>query len=145
MLYKKELLGIIGLMLLIACSSSLWDDLPEPIATFISTYYPLSGISEYNEHNGNYYVTIKNGATLTFDSNYNWLEVNGNGVVLPELFIQDALEPKLIQYLMELELTNEVYAAKNDPREIILDMLDYKIRYIKESGEISQIGGTPKG
>ena len=98
MLYKKELISIVGLFMLIACSSSLWDDLPEPIATFISTYYPMSGISEYNEHNGVY-------------------------------------------YLMELELTDEVYAAKNDPREVILDMLDYKIRYIKESGDISQIGG----
>ena len=142
MLYKKELLSIVGLMLLIACSSSLWDDLPEPIATFISTYYPMSGISEYNEHNGTYYVTIKNGATMTFDSSYNWLEVNGNGVVLPELFVQDALEPKLVQYLMELEMTDEVYSAKNDPREVILDMLDYKIRYVKETGEISQIGGV---
>lgn len=142
MLYKKELISIVGLFMLIACSSSLWDDLPEPIATFISTYYPMSGISEYNEHNGVYYVTIKNGATMTFDSNYTWLEINGNGVVLPQLFIQDALEPKLVQYLMELELTDEVYAAKNDPREVILDMLDYKIRYIKESGDISQIGGS---
>lgn len=78
---------------------------------------------------------------MTFDSNYTWLEINGNGVVLPQLFIQDALEPKLVQYLMELELTDEVYAAKNNPREVILDMLDYKIRYIKESGDISQIGG----
>lgn len=141
MLYKKELISIVGLFMLIACSSSLWDDLPEPIAIFISTYYPMSGISEYNEHNGIYYVTIKNGATMTFDSNYTWLEINGNGVVLPQLFIQDALEPKLVQYLMELELTDEVYAAKNDPREVILDMLDYKIRYIKERGDISQIGG----
>lgn len=38
MLYKKELISIVGLFMLIACSSSLWDDLPEPIATFISTY-----------------------------------------------------------------------------------------------------------
>lgn len=142
MLYKKELTAFLGLLLLMACSSSLWDDLPQPIANFISTYYPMSGISEYNEHNGDYYVTIKNGASLVFDSNYNWLEVNGNGVVLPELFVQDALEPKLLQYLMELELTDDVYAATNDPREVILDMLNYKIRYIKETGEISQIGGV---
>lgn len=142
MLYKKELLTILGLFLLIACSSSLWDDMPEPIATFVSTYYPMSGISEYSEHNGVYYVTIKNGASMTFDSTYTWLEVNGNGVVLPQLFVQDALEPKLVQYLMELELTDQVYAAKNDPREVILDMLNYKIRYIKETGEISQIGGV---
>lgn len=140
MLYKKELTCIIGLFLLIACSSSLWDDLPEPISTFISTYYPMSGISEYNEHDDIYYVKIKNGATLKFDSTYTWLEVNGNGVVLPEIFVQDALEPKLVQYLMELELTDEVYAATNNPREVTLDMLDYKIRYIKETGEISQTG-----
>lgn len=140
MLYKKELTYIIGLFLLIACSSSLWDDLPEPISTFISTYYPMSGISEYNEHDGIYYVKIKNGATLKFDSTYTWLEVNGNGVVLPEIFVQDALEPKLVQYLMELELTDEVYAATNNPREVTLDMLDYKIQYIKETGEISQTG-----
>ncbi len=140
MLYKKELTYIIGLFLLIACSSSLWDDLPEPISTFISTYYPMSGISEYNEHDGIYYVKIKNGATLKFDSTYTWLEVNGNGVVLPEIFVQDALEPKLVQYLMELELTDEVYAATNNPREVTLDMLDYKILYIKETGEISQTG-----
>lgn len=141
MLYKKELLGIITLLLFMSCSNSLWDELPDPISTFISTYYPMSGISEYNEHDGNYYVTIKNGASMIFDSNYTWIEVNGNGVTLPQIFIQDALEPKLVQYLLELELTGDVYLARNDPREVILDMLDYKIRYIKETGEISQIGG----
>lgn len=143
MLYKKELLSLIGLLLVMACSNSdLWDEMPEPIARFISTYYPMSGISEYNEHDGVYYVTVKNGASMEFDSSYNWISINGNGDVLPAIFIQDAMEPKLLQYLMELELTNQVYAAKNDPREVILDMLNYKIRYIKETGDISQIGGV---
>ncbi len=40
---------------------------------------------------------------------------------------------------METESVGEVFAAHNDPREVILDMLDYKIRYIKESGEIMEI------
>ncbi len=140
MSYKKESFSLAAIILLFACSSNnLWDDLPGPISQFISNYYPMSGISEYNEHNGNYYVTIKNGATMEFDSSYQWVEVDGNGVVLPELFVQDALEPKLLQYLMELELTDEVYSAQNGPREVILDMIDFKIRYVKETGEISQI------
>ncbi|MFG6381757.1 MAG: hypothetical protein K1V87_06590 [Muribaculum sp.] len=139
MIYKKEIAGVIAILMLMACSHSLWDSLPGPIGTFISTYYPLSNISSYDENNGTYYVTIKNGATITFDSDYQWTYINGNGEKLPQIFVEDKLEPKLVQYLMETESVGEVFAAHNDPREVILDMLDYKIRYIKESGEIMEI------
>ncbi len=128
----------ITIVLLIACSNSLWDELPAPISTFISSYYPMSGISKYSESDDTYYVTIKNGATLVFDSNYEWKSINGNGVTLPEIFITDKLPEKLVKYLTELELTNSVYAAENEPRTVILTMLDYKIKYIKETGEITQ-------
>ncbi len=138
MLKIKEISTLTILLLLIACSNSLWDELPSPISTFISTYYPMSGISKYDESNGNYYVTIKNGATMMFNSNYEWININGNGTTLPEIFVTDKLPEKLVKYLTELEMTNEVYAAENEPREIILSMLNFKIKYIKETGEISQ-------
>ena len=98
----------------------------------------MSGISKYDETNDKYYVTIKNGASLIFDSNYEWTSINGNGTTLPEIFVTDKLPEKLVRYLTELELTKEVYAAENEPRIIILSMLNYKIKYIKETGEISQ-------
>lgn len=138
MLKIKEISTLTILLLLIACSNSLWDELPSPISTFISTYYPMSGISKYDESNDNYYVTIKNGATMVFNSNYEWVNINGNGTTLPEIFVTDKLPEKLVKYLTELEMTNEVYAAENEPREIILSMLNFKIKYIKETGEISQ-------
>lgn len=138
MLKIKEISTLTILLLLIACSNSLWDELPSPISTFISTYYPMSGISKYDESNDNYYVTIKNGATMVFNSNYEWVNINGNGTTLPEIFVTDKLPEKLVKYLTELEMTNEVYAAENEPREIILSMLNFKIKCIKETGEISQ-------
>ena len=70
MVHRKYLFTIVGLLILLSCSSSLWDELPGPISEFLSTYYPSSTISSYSEHNGEYYVTVKNGASLTFDSNY---------------------------------------------------------------------------
>lgn len=138
MLRIKELATVTILLLLIACSNSLWDELPSPISTFISTYYPMSGISKYSESNDNYYVTIKNGASLVFDSNYEWKSINGNGTTLPEIFVTDKLPEKLVKYLTELEETDAVYAAENQPRSIILSMLNYKITYTKETGDVTQ-------
>lgn len=135
---KKELSTLAILLLLIACSSSVWDELPSQISTFISTYYPMSGISKFSETDDQYQVTIKNGATIVFDSNYEWVSINGNGVPLPEIFVTNKLPQKLVTYLTELEETTQVYAAQNDPRTVILTMLNYKISYIKETGEISQ-------
>ncbi len=138
MLRIKELATVTILLLLIACSNSLWDELPSPISTFISTYYPMSGISKYSESNDTYYVTIKNGASLVFDSNYEWKSINGNGTTLPEIFVTDKLPEKLVKYLTELEETDAVYAAENQPRSIILSMLNYKITYTKETGDVTQ-------
>lgn len=75
---------------------------------------------------------------MVFNSNYEWVNINGNGTTLPEIFVTDKLPEKLVKYLTELEMTNEVYAAENEPREIILSMLNFKIKCIKETGEISQ-------
>lgn len=138
MLKLKEVSTITMLLLLIACSNSLWDELPSPISTFISTYYPMSGISKYDESNDNYYVTIKNGASLVFNSDYEWVNINGNGTTLPEIFITDKMPEKLVKYLTELEMTSKVYAAENEPRTIILSMLNFKIKYTKETGAITQ-------
>jgi hypothetical protein len=137
---KKILLIILTCLTLGACGNdSLWDEMSAPISKFVSTYYPLQGISSYSESDGIYYVTVKNGATITFNSSYQWLSINGNGQPLPNTFIENELEPKIIQYLMALELTDQVYAAQNDPREVILSLLNYKIRYVKETGDISEV------
>ncbi len=83
MLRHRSLYAIVVLLILMACSSTVWDDVPTSIKEFISSYWPGASVSDYDERNGNYYVTIKNGATLVFDANYQWTSINGNGVPIP--------------------------------------------------------------
>lgn len=135
MFKKRYLLAILSVMMFIACSDTLWDELPSPISTFITTYYPNSGISDYQEKDGNYYVKIKNGASMTFDSEYDWTEINGNGVPIPPIFIFNEM-PKIYQYLGARELTSDLMEAKNEPRAIILTFTDFRLEYIKETGDI---------
>lgn len=135
MFKKRYLITALSILLLIACSDTLWDELPSPISTFITTYYPNSGISNYKEENNTYYVKIKNGASLVFDSNYDWTQINGNGVPIPKIFIFNEM-PKIYQYLEARELTSDLMEAKNEPRNIILTFTDFRLEYIKETGDI---------
>ena len=139
MVHRKYLFTIVGLLILFSCSSSLWDELPGPISEFLSTYYPSSTISSYSEHNGEYYVTVKNGASLTFDSNYHWTLINGNGEVLPQVFLYDQLPPALYQYIESLEALDDVYVASNNARNCMLTLKGCTVDYIYETGKISEI------
>lgn len=135
MFKTKYLTTAISILMLIACGDTLWDELPSPISTFITTYYPNSGISDYEEENATYYVKIKNGASLVFDSNYDWIQINGNGVPIPPIFIFNEM-PKIYQYLEARELTSDLMEAKNEPRTILLTFTDFRLEYIKETGDI---------
>lgn len=70
-----------------ACNSDTWDELPTPIANFISQYFPFGELQSYSEDDGGVIVKIKKGATLTFGTDYEWIDVNGNGSLLPQQFI----------------------------------------------------------
>lgn len=135
MFKKRYLTAILCVLMFFACSDSLWNELPSPISTFITTYYPNSSISSYDEKTDEYYVTIKNGASLVFNSNYDWIEINGNGVPIPQIFIFNEM-PKIFQYLEARELTSDLMEAVNEPRTIILTFTDFRLEYIKETGEI---------
>ena len=84
---KRNTLSSVALALVIllmgACNSDAWDELPSAISSFVSEYFPFGELQSYSENGGVEVVQIKKGATLTFDKNYEWTDVNGNGVVLP--------------------------------------------------------------
>ena len=44
--------------------------------------------------------------------------------------------PKIYQYLEARELTSDLMEAKNEPRNIILTFTDFRLEYIKETGDI---------
>ncbi|MCM1022192.1 MAG: hypothetical protein NC343_07980 [Muribaculum sp.] len=133
----KKVLSAVAMIvvLLMACSDSLWDDLPSPISKFITTYYPNTAISQYSDENNQYRVVVKNGPTMTFDSQFHWTMVDGNGVALPSIFAYNEM-PGVYEFLQARDETNNVFKAVNNARTYVVTLSDRIIEYIKESGEI---------
>ncbi len=134
---NKKVLGAVALVviMLMACGDSLWDDLPSPISQFVTKYYPNTSIASYSDANGVYKVTIKSGPTMTFDSDYNWTMVDGNGVALPAIFVLNEM-PDIYNFLLARDEVNTVMKADNQPRAIYVTLPDRCLEYIKETGEI---------
>lgn len=122
-----------------ACSSNdEWDELPTPIAEFVSQYFPEQSVSDYG-YNGDYYhVKLKNGAGLSFDSRYKWVTVNGYGETLPAVLLFDQLPPALYEYIQENEYTGQVYSMTRDQASYTISLSAGTITYTIESGKITQ-------
>lgn len=143
---RKKIYFLAPLLLFIlsvgACSNSVWDEIPSPIADFISEYFPGSGVSTFNENENNYYVKIKNGPTLIFDKEYSWTEVDGNGVPLPDVFGYDQFPPTLYNYLQGREQQGDVYSVKRDKDYYKLTMHDTVLTYDIKTGKVIYPNGT---
>ena len=137
--FHTALMG--ALALLIACSNSLWDEMPSAITSFISQYYPGATVSRYEQRDGSYYVTVKDGPSMTFDSDYHWTMIDGNGVPLPPVLIYNEM-PRIYAYLEAREEESDLYKAENQPRVILLTFADFRLEYIKENGEIRTYTGS---
>ena len=138
---RKGIFGILAVLMLMACSHTIWDDLPSPIAQFISQYYPGSTISSFNHSGDNYYVTVKDGPTMVFNDDCRWTLINGNGVAIPSIFFYNEL-PDIYEYLEPREEAGQVLIVENYPRSVMLTFSDHRIEYIKETGEFRPVIDT---
>lgn len=129
-------LGII-IVLMGACNNDAWDELPSAISQFVSEYFPFGELQSYTSEKGVETVNIKNGATLVFNSDYEWTDVNGNGETLPQQFLFDKLPPKLYRYLEAIEAQNDVYRVHRTSGLITVTLLDSYLTYDRQSGEIT--------
>lgn len=132
-------LGIV-ITMMGACNSDVWDDIPQAISQFVSEYFPFGELESYTENNGSAVVQIKRGATLTFNRDYEWIDVNGNGVVLPQQFLYDKLPATLYNYLEQLEAQNSVYRVERTPSLIKVTLFDSVLNYDQETGKIRYAG-----
>lgn len=108
---------LIAMTFMSGCSdqyNDVWDALPETIAEFVSRYYPEAAVKKYVEDDGQYYVSIKNGAEIIFNGEYQWTSLNGRGGTLPQIFLFDELPPTLYSYLQETEEVDDVYTVTRD-------------------------------
>lgn len=132
---------LIGILMFGACSNDLWDEVPTPITSFIEQYFPGSGVKEFTQTDTSYKIKINNGATLTFDSEYDWTSIDGNGVRLPEVLAYNQLPPELYNYIQGIEQQNAIYSMSRDKIYYKLTMEDTVITYEIATGKISYPDG----
>lgn len=139
---KRNTLSFLALMVVIvmmgACGNNAWDELPSPIVAFVSEYFPFGEVESYKvDDNGVATVQIKKGATLKFDKNYEWIDINGNGSTLPQQFLFDKLPPLLYDYIEARESLLDVYSVSRTTNIITIEFLDSRIEYDESTGTIT--------
>lgn len=126
-----RLLLIVLIAHLAACSSSLWDELPETVSVFVDKYFPSTKISEAQATADGFTVSISNGPLMNFGPapQYAWTDIDGRGAVLPEMLITDQLPDPLLNYLREMEATTAVYAISRTWQTYRLQLLNDYVSY----------------
>lgn len=133
----SAILGLVSLLVLLSgCSDSKWGDLPSSISNFITEYFPSSAIESYSENDNEYYVKIKDGPSLIFDSSYSWTTIDGEGATLPQVLLYDELPPALYEYLQATESLTSVYRLDRNSRQYEVGLFDTAITYNIATGEI---------
>ena len=136
-LFADIILYAILLALPSACASNDWEDVPGPVARFLSQYFPLQAVTQCSYQNDIYHVKLRNSAALTFDDRYKWTSVNGYGNTLPEMFLFDQLPPALYNYLQELSFTTQVYAVTRDSFVYNVMLPDHSVTYTIATGIVT--------
>lgn len=117
------------------------DELPDPIATFVNTYFPGLGVKHYDFKDNVYSVTVDGGTSINFNINMAWTLVDGNGSKLPQMFVTDQLPPGLLQYLQGTSLTDNVYAVSRDETAYRVTLDDTVFSYNIADGKITYPDG----
>lgn len=121
-----------------ACTSSGdWDDLPDPIAKFVAHYFPEEGVSQYGENDGRYYVRLHDSASLSFDSSYAWISINGEGSTLPQVLLFDQLPPGLYEAIQEDSDLAHVYAVSRNSSTYNVTLTDSYLSYDIATKEVT--------
>lgn len=132
------LLLLIPLSFIAGCSANdLYEDMPGEIQSFVSQYYPNSQLENFTSSETTFTVTLKNGPTMVFDSDYQWIKVDGNGSVLPQVLLFNDLPPALYNYLQETEDTNSVFCLTRNSTTYTAKLLDDLLTYDIATGDIT--------
>lgn len=137
---KSSITLLLGLFLiafsLTSCSDSKWGELPSPISSFITEYFPYSSIESYSENDNEYYIRVKDGPSMIFDSSYSWTTIDGEGATLPHILLFDELPPALYEYLESAESLASVYRLDRNSRQYDVGLFDTALTYTIATGEI---------
>lgn len=128
--YIKNIVAIIVILIgAVACSDSMWDDLPSPVADFISEYFPQQALESEGWNDDVFYVHMKNSTVMSFDTNYKWRSINGYGSTLPRMLLFDQLPPALYEYLQSMDSTDDVYRVDRNSSRYIVELAESPVIY----------------
>lgn len=109
--------------------SDIWNDVPPKIQTFIVRYFPSFSVSSCDNTASGYHVRLANGPGLSFDVDYDWTNVNGYGMPLPEVLLFDQLPPKVYSYLQATDDTDGVFEISRDSLQYRIELLNSTLSY----------------
>lgn len=128
-----------------ACGNNVWDDLPEPIVKMVCEYFPGGEVASYVDTDNGSVVKIRNGAELTFDSDYQWVKVDGCGQTVPQQFLFDQLPREFYEYFEALESDSDVYCVSREGRNYTVELLDATVQYDGNTGTVTYPDHTLQG
>lgn len=127
--FFQQLCWIVSVAICGCSENAAYEELPQPIKTFIAMYYSEIGVEQYQLTDSTYTVTLQNSAMLTFDAELKWCAIDGRGSILPDIFLFDEMPIPLYQFLQSTANLDEVYAAERTATTITLRLLDSVIAY----------------
>lgn len=125
--------------LLAGCSDTDFHSTPSVISRFITQYWPgalIESCVQNSDHN--WLVTVNDGPSLTFNSSYSWIEIDGNGMPLPGILLYDQLPPALYNFIESESLAQQVFSIKRDAKSYTVSLLDSSLLYNISTQKIEQ-------
>lgn len=122
--------------------SELWSDVPGKITKFINQYYPNAELQSVSHTGTTYHIRIDDGPGLTFDADYNWTDINGYGMPVPQVLLFDQLPPKLYNYLQGTQQLNAVFSISRDNNIYTVALLDSTLTFNADNEELTGSNAT---
>lgn len=125
---------------LVSCGDTeAWDDMPDRVATFVSTYFPAQEVDSYGNHGNIQTVYLHNGPTLYFNEQSQWIKLDGNGMPLPSILATDLLPSPFLNYLQGLGALNDIIIMQYNYPVYTVTLSDSTIAFDEQSGEIKYV------
>ena len=103
--------------------------MPAKIQSFVSEYFPETGVSDYSFSDNTYHVTLDQSAYLEFNAIPAWTLIDGRGSPLPEMLVYDQLPQSLYSYLETIGVADGVYSLNRNKETITAGLLDSTVTY----------------
>lgn len=134
------LLILLPLTLLAAsCSDPEFDNTPDQITKFTAQYWPGSSIETcVQDSRNNWYIAIKDGPSIMFSPTYSWVDIEGNGMPLPRIFLFDQLPAPLFEYLESNSMLTQVFDVKRTTEKYFVTLLNSSLTYSISTQQITQ-------